>query len=262
MVETMFVLLGISFVLFFGFLAEFIFKKLYIPDILFLMLLGILIGPNVLGYLSGDQLSSAAPIFTTFALFFLVYNGAFNMDLESIAKGIKKGIGLTFYTMFLSIIVVTAIMYVATGDLSISILSGFILCGISSAFVIPIVEQLKVKKERRIRSNARYTIGVDFGGTYVKLALLCFSENTFKVEGFSSFETSNYARDELIEQLVIRIIKLKAESTYKGNRVRGVGIGVPGRVDFNKGIVCELTNVAGWKNVAVRRFRHRDRGCR
>lgn len=106
--------------------------------------------------------------------------------------------------------------------------------------------------ERRKTANARYTIGVDFGGTNVKLALVCFSGDSFKIEGFSSFQTKNYKKDELIEQLVIRIIKLKAESTYKGNRVRGVGIGVPGRVDFDKGIVFDLTNVAGWKNVHLR----------
>ncbi|MFH1062600.1 MAG: ROK family protein [Candidatus Omnitrophota bacterium] len=106
--------------------------------------------------------------------------------------------------------------------------------------------------ERRKNASTRYTIGVDFGGTNVKLALVCFTGDGFKIEGFSSFQTKNYKRDELIEQLVIRIIKLKAESTYKGNRVRGVGIGVPGRVDFNQGIVFDLTNVAGWKNVHLR----------
>ncbi len=109
-----------------------------------------------------------------------------------------------------------------------------------------------MSKERRKAVKARYTIGVDFGGTNVKLALVSFSGDGFKIEGFSSFQTKNYKKDELIEQLVIRIIKLKAESTYKGNRVRGVGIGVPGRVDFNKGLVFDLTNVPGWKNVHLR----------
>lgn len=109
-----------------------------------------------------------------------------------------------------------------------------------------------MSKERRKTIKARYTIGVDFGGTNVKLALVRFSGDGFKIEGFSSFQTKNYKKDELIEQLVIRIIKLKAESTYKGNRVRGVGIGVPGRVDFNKGLVFDLTNVLGWKNVHLR----------
>ena len=101
-------------------------------------------------------------------------------------------------------------------------------------------------------ANARYTIGVDFGGTYVKMAMVRFAERDYKIEGFSFFPTKDYKREELIEQLVIRIIKLKAESTFKGNKVKGVGIGVPGRVDFNKGIVFDLTNVPGWRNVPLR----------
>lgn len=109
-----------------------------------------------------------------------------------------------------------------------------------------------MQEDKHKAANARYTIGVDFGGTYVKLALVRFSEKNFKIEGYSSFPTKNYNRDSLIEQLVIRIIKLKAESTYKGNRVRGVGIGVPGRVDFNQGLVFDLTNVPGWKNVHLK----------
>ena len=72
--------------------------------------------------------------------------------------------------------------------------------------------------DRLKAANCRYTIGVDFGGTYVKLALVRFCEKDYRIEGFSAFQTQNYNRDALIEQLVIRIIKLKAESTYKGNR--------------------------------------------
>ncbi|MFH2138444.1 MAG: ROK family protein [Candidatus Omnitrophota bacterium] len=101
-------------------------------------------------------------------------------------------------------------------------------------------------------SKPKYSIGVDFGGTYVKLALLRFTDQGYKIDGYSKFPTRNYNQQEMIEQLVIRIIKLKAESTYKGNIVTGVGIGVPGRVDFNNGIVCDLTNVPGWKNVKLK----------
>ena len=31
-----------------------------------------------------------------------------------------------------------------------------------------------------------------------------------------------------------------------------MGIGVPGRVDFTKGMVCDLTNVPGWRNVYLK----------
>jgi len=101
-------------------------------------------------------------------------------------------------------------------------------------------------------AGANFSIGVDFGGTYVKLALVRFEDKTAKIEKFSSFLTKDYNRDDLIEQLVIRIIKLKAGSNYKDNQVRGVGIGMPGRVNFNQGMVFDLTNVPGWKNVNLK----------
>ncbi|MDD5729449.1 MAG: ROK family protein, partial [Victivallales bacterium] len=109
-----------------------------------------------------------------------------------------------------------------------------------------------VVQEEQKTAIARYAIGVDFGGTFVKLALLRFSEKGVKIEKFSSFRTKDYQRDALIDQLVIRIIKLKAESTYKGNRVRGVGIGMPGRIDFNQGVIFDLTTVPGWKNLHLK----------
>ncbi len=101
-------------------------------------------------------------------------------------------------------------------------------------------------------TGAKFSIGVDFGGTNVKVALVRFSDKGMKVEKFFNFRTQEFDREELIEQLVIRIIKLKAESNYKGNRVLGVGIGMPGRVDFDRGIVFDLTNVSGWKNVNLK----------
>ena len=101
-------------------------------------------------------------------------------------------------------------------------------------------------------AKMKYAIGVDFGGTFVKLALVRFTDKTYKIDGFSSFPTKNYNREELIEQLVIRIIKLKAGSTFKNKPIQGVGIGVPGRVDYDRGGVCDLTKVPGWKNVNLK----------
>ena len=42
-----------------------------------------------------------------------------------------------------------------------------------------------MKKDRRKNSNCRYTIGVDFGGTFVKLALVRFCNKDLKLKGFS-----------------------------------------------------------------------------
>ena len=147
MVEVILVLLGISFILFFGFLAEFAFKKTGIPDILFLILLGLFLGPNVLGYINPAQLAQLAPVFTTFALLFLLYDGAFSIDLASFAKGFFDSIKLTMLNFFTSVFIVAAIMLAFGFTPAIALLAGFILVGTSSAFVIPVIKQLKIKSE-------------------------------------------------------------------------------------------------------------------
>lgn len=52
MVDVTYALLAVSLILFFGFLAEFIFKRFNIPDILFLIILGFILGPFVLNYIT------------------------------------------------------------------------------------------------------------------------------------------------------------------------------------------------------------------
>jgi len=151
--DVLLILLGISFIIFFGYLAESLFKRLGIPDVLFLIGLGFLLArPEMFGaanpaFIDPARLSLLAPLFTTFALFFIVYNGAFSVDLSAFARGLKKSLGLTFYNFVLSVTVIFAIMFLFTGDSALSLLAGFVLGGISSAFVIPVISNLKVKDE-------------------------------------------------------------------------------------------------------------------
>jgi cell volume regulation protein A len=141
------ILLGVSLILFFGFLAELIFSKTGIPDILLLILLGFALGPYGMKYILPSQIEQFAPIFTTFALLFLLYDGAFNIDLASFAKGFGKGLGITIFNFFIAFLIVTGIMYVFKFNLLICLLTGAILGGVSSAFVIPLIKQLKISRE-------------------------------------------------------------------------------------------------------------------
>ncbi len=147
MVDVTVILLGISLILFFGFLAEFVFKKTNIPDILFLILLGFLLGPHGLKYVHPSQIEQFAPVFTTFALVFLLFDGAFNIDLASFAKGLTKSLGITAFNFVVSAGVIFVVMYLFKFGLLISLLTAFILAGISSGFVIPIIKRLKIKGE-------------------------------------------------------------------------------------------------------------------
>jgi len=146
MVDVITVLVGVSLILFFCYFAEFLFKKIHVPDLLFLILLGVAIGPWGFKIIAPADVANFAPVFTTFALMFLIFDGAFNIDLASFAKGLSKSLILTIFNFFVSTIVVTVILYLLIGmPFLIALLVGVILGGVSSAFVIPLLNQLPNK---------------------------------------------------------------------------------------------------------------------
>ncbi|MFH1396371.1 MAG: cation:proton antiporter [archaeon] len=144
-------LLAISLILFFGFFAEFGFRKFNVPDVLLLIILGFIIGPSVLGYINPIDLVTIAPVFTTFTLLFLLFDGAFNINLSSLIKEFSHSFVLTVYNFFISSIVITCLMllfqYFLFDQVSVlgALLTGFALGGVSSAFVIPVLKQMDIK---------------------------------------------------------------------------------------------------------------------
>lgn len=90
------------------------------------------------------------------------------------------------------------------------------------------------------------SIGIDFGGTSVKLGvcrggeLLCTDD---------PIPTANFAGPQaLIGEMAARVARLRKE--HPG--IAAIGVGVPGLVDFENGYVHELTNVPGWKHVPLK----------
>lgn len=88
-------------------------------------------------------------------------------------------------------------------------------------------------------------IGIDFGGTTIKSGLV---EGGRIVEYGTIIDTQNCAgADAVIDAVVGVIQKLRASKPA----VAAIGIGLPGMVDSVNGIVHELTNVPGWRDVAL-----------
>jgi len=145
--DVIIVLLAVSLILFFGFFAEFVFRRFSIPDVLFLIILGFIIGPHVLGYITPDSLVRVAPVFTTFTLLFLLFDGAFSIHLSSLIREFSHSFVLTIFNFFISACVITLIMWLAGYQFLISLLTGFLLGGVSSSFVIPILKQVKIPEK-------------------------------------------------------------------------------------------------------------------
>lgn len=144
--EIISVLAIISGIIILGFISEFIFKKTNIPDVLILILIGIVIG-SVLKWIKTEEFGFGAELFTTFALIFILFQGAINLDFRTILKNLPKTLKLTILSFFATVIVVTIISYFLKYDLLTAILIGTILAGTSSAVVIPLVSNLDLKEK-------------------------------------------------------------------------------------------------------------------
>lgn len=83
------------------------------------------------------------------------------------------------------------------------------------------------------------------GGTSVKLGVCCGADVLYKDEPIITEEFAG--ADAIVSEMARRISGLRGRYPAVG----AVGVGVPGFVDVRTGIVHELTNVPGWREVAL-----------
>lgn len=110
-----------------------------------------------------------------------------------------------------------------------------------------LVNPLGGRKARKLHfnKNACYLIGVDIGGTTVELALFNVNGEMLNKIIFGTQET--IIEKTFIKVLVSHIKKLIEKSGLQDEHILGIGIGVPGMTNVDKGIVVDAPSLA-WKD--------------
>ena len=97
-------------------------------------------------------------------------------------------------------------------------------------------------------SDSPLTIGIDFGGTTVKTGVVFQSHI---IDHAPSIATQDFAgHAELIEAMV-RVVE---DLRVRHPDVAAIGVGMPGFVNFEKGLVYNLTNVRDWESVPLKKI--------
>ena len=91
-------------------------------------------------------------------------------------------------------------------------------------------------------------IGVDLGGTWVKFAAV---DRAGRVAARDLLETPRRGVPRLLIPRIISKVRGLIDSLDPGTRVVGIGVGVPGLVDFERGRIRTLINIAGWADVPL-----------
>ncbi|MFA6014195.1 MAG: cation:proton antiporter [Gallionellaceae bacterium] len=140
-------ILVIGVMVFFAHFLSLQFRKTNIPDVLVLMLVGILIGP-VLNIVTPDDFGKIGSLIATIALVVILFESGTSLNLNVLGKSLATT-GVLSFTCFALTAVIVALIGFGALDLGVlpSILLGVTLGGTSSAVVIPMVSALALSEK-------------------------------------------------------------------------------------------------------------------
>lgn len=140
-----------------------------------------------------------------------------------------------------------------------AIIREFIASGIvEETPTVPTGNVGKIPIPLRVKANAVYTIGVHLGRQRVRAILMDASMNVISKKKELSYE--KLGLKNVIEKLFMGIDSLMKDANKRKIKVGAIGIGVPGPLDAQTGIVRHPPKFKGWKDVPLREIVHERYG--
>ena len=143
------ILLAAGVVIFLGVAGEAFFKKTGIPDVAFLIILGVIIGP-VFGIIQAEAVIQVVPYFAALALIIIMFDGGLNLDIKHVIKTAHYSLTLALVGFILSVIIISVgAHYVLEWTWLESILLASIVGGSSSAIVFGLVRNIRISEKTK-----------------------------------------------------------------------------------------------------------------
>lgn len=126
-----------------------LFARTKIPDVLWLFLIGLLIGP-VFGWVRPENFGAVGPVFTTITLVFILFESGIDQRLEPLINSLSGTAKITTYNFVATCLVAGLIAYLYTdlGPLR-SLMLGSIVGGTSSAVVTTLARVFPMSERSR-----------------------------------------------------------------------------------------------------------------
>ena len=173
-------------------LFSMIFSKKKIPDVLLLLIIGVLIGP-VLNLVTPEDFGGMGSVFTSVTLVVILFEGGTGISISDLKESWRSTIKLTASSFLSAAVIVSVICNFFGMDLLNSIITGSILAGTSSAVVIPLAQHLKLSNQTKtsliLESALTDVLCIVFAFAFIDAKLMGNGLNVGKVAGnvLSSF---------------------------------------------------------------------------
>ena len=126
-----------------------LFSKRRIPDVLFLIIIGLVIGP-ILRWITPEMLGGVGRIFTGITLVLILFQSGLQLSFSSIVSSLRSTALLTLTNYIATTVIIWLIGWLIFRiNPLVSIMLGTILGGTASAVVGPMVEQLRMTEKSR-----------------------------------------------------------------------------------------------------------------
>jgi cell volume regulation protein A len=147
--EVLNILAIVSLTIIFGVVGLKIFDRTKIPDVIWLLLFGMLVGP-VFHLVDTGIFLAVSPLFAAVALTFILFDAGMEIDLVQMFKQFPRGMLMTILTVLTSIIVIG---YISQFIFNISMLEGMLIGVIvsdtSSPIVMAMLKRIRVSEETK-----------------------------------------------------------------------------------------------------------------
>jgi cell volume regulation protein A len=135
-----------------------IFNRVRIPDVLFLIVIGICFGP-ILGIIPPSLFVQIGPIFATITLIIILLECGFTLKLSVLRLAVTGAMTLALSVFFLTTAVITGLaLWLIDLELLPALILGVIIGSTSEAIVIPLVKQLKIREESQALLSVESTV--------------------------------------------------------------------------------------------------------
>ena len=133
-----------------GFLANYLFNKTGLPDMLILIFLGVLFGP-ILGVFNPSAVKSFAPYIAALALAYILFDGGIGLNVRKVIFNSPRAVLLAVSGFFFSVLGVGLFMVIVFNvPVVYGLLFGSIFGGSSSVVVISLASKINISEKASI----------------------------------------------------------------------------------------------------------------
>ena len=125
-----------------------LFSKRRIPDVLFLVVIGIVLGP-LLGVFKPDMMGNFGPLFSSLTLILILFDGGVDMSIDALRKYWRGMVQVTFFSFVVTMGLTGLVGRLFGMHTGTALMMGAMLGGTAAAIVIPLVKQMRLSEYAR-----------------------------------------------------------------------------------------------------------------